>query len=71
MYPLMFLGGLYFPVLHLAYPLKLLVVANPVTYLVNGLRDSLECIRDNSFLAQCACSSLLYSCCANDRSTLV
>lgn len=41
MYPLMFLGGLYFPVLHLAYPLKLLVVANPVTYLVNGLRDSL------------------------------
>lgn len=41
MYPMMFLGGLYFPVLHLTYPLKLIVVANPVTYLVNGLRDSL------------------------------
>lgn len=41
MYPMMFLGGLYFPVTQLSYPLKLAVLVNPVTYLVNGLRHSL------------------------------
>jgi len=41
MYPMMFLGGLYFPVMQLPYPFKLIVLANPVTYLVNGLRHSL------------------------------
>ena len=43
LYPMMFLGGLYFPVGQLPYPIKLVVVVNPVTYLVNGLRHSLEC----------------------------
>lgn len=41
LYPMMFLGGLYFPVGQLPYPIKLVVVVNPVTYLVNGLRHSL------------------------------
>lgn len=40
-YPLMFLGGLYFPVAQLPFPISLFVAVNPVTYLSNGLRDSL------------------------------
>lgn len=40
-YPLMFLGGLYFPVMQVPYPIKLIVLVNPVTYLVNGFRHSL------------------------------
>jgi len=40
-YPLMFLGGLYFPVLGLPFPISLLNQLNPVTYLVNGFRDVL------------------------------
>ncbi len=41
LYPLMFLGGLYFPVMDMPLPIQLFVQGNPVTYLVNGFRDSL------------------------------
>ena len=40
-YPFMVLGGLYFPVTDMPFPINLLVALNPVTYLINGLRDSL------------------------------
>ncbi|MGI6149305.1 MAG: ABC transporter permease [Limnochordia bacterium] len=40
LYPMMFLGGLYFPVMQVPYPLRFLVLVNPVTYLVNGLRHT-------------------------------
>ncbi len=40
-YPLMFLGGLYFPVSNYPFPISIVVLVNPITYLVNGLRDSL------------------------------
>jgi ABC-2 type transport system permease protein len=41
LYPLMFLGGLYFPLEFLPRFLQIFVRINPVTYLINGLRDSL------------------------------
>lgn len=40
-YPLMFLGGLFFPVTDLPGLLRAIVLVNPVTYLINGLRDVL------------------------------
>ncbi len=39
--PLIFLGGLFFPVGNLPLGLKVVVLANPVTYLAAGLRASL------------------------------
>ncbi len=40
-YPMMFLGGLFFPVMGLPGLLRIIVLINPVTYLINGLRDVL------------------------------
>lgn len=40
-YPLIFLGGLFFPVMGLPGFLRIIVLINPVTYLINGLRDTL------------------------------
>lgn len=40
-YPMMFLGGLYFPVHDMPWPLQGIVLVNPVTYLSNGLREAL------------------------------
>ena len=39
--PMMFLGGLFFPVGGLPWLLKVLVLVNPLTYLAEGLRTSL------------------------------
>ncbi len=40
-YPMMFLGGLYFPIEGMPFFIRIISEVNPVTYLVNGLRDSL------------------------------
>ena len=40
-YPLIFLGGLFFPVTNLPGILGIIVRLNPVTYLINGLREAL------------------------------
>ena len=40
-FPLMFLGGLFFPVMELPGVIRWVVLVNPVTYLINGLRDTL------------------------------
>ena len=40
-FPLMFLGGLFFPVMGLPGIIRWIVLINPVTYLINGLRDTL------------------------------
>lgn len=40
-YPMMFLGGLFFPLTELPLFLQIITAVNPVTYLINGLRDSL------------------------------
>jgi len=40
--PMLFLSGIFFPVTGLPVALQVLVYANPVTYLVDGLRVSLE-----------------------------
>lgn len=42
LYPLMFLGGLYFPVGEMPFPISIFVRINPVTYLINGFRESLS-----------------------------
>ena len=39
--PMMFLGGLFFPIGGLPPVLKAIVLANPLTYLADGLRVSL------------------------------
>jgi len=39
--PMMFLGGLFFPISDLPLPLKILMMGNPLTYLADGLRTSL------------------------------
>lgn len=41
LYPMMFLGGLFFPVEHVPAFLQVFIYLNPATYLVNGIRDSL------------------------------
>lgn len=41
-YPMMFLGGLYFPLSGAPAVVRFIVAINPVTYLINGLRDSLN-----------------------------
>ncbi len=40
-YPMMFLGGLYFPIEGMPGPIQLISDINPITYLSNGLRESL------------------------------
>ncbi len=40
-YPMMFLGGLYFPLEGMPGFIRLVTAINPVTYLINGLRESL------------------------------
>jgi len=40
-YPMMFLGGLYFPIEGMPFFIRIISEVNPVTYLVNGLRESL------------------------------
>lgn len=41
LYPIMFLGGLFFPVDHVPVFIRVIVLLNPATYLVNGIRDTL------------------------------
>ena len=41
LYPMMFLGGLFFPVMGVPEIVRVVVLVNPVTYLINGLRDTL------------------------------
>ncbi|MFN2364790.1 MAG: ABC transporter permease, partial [Halarsenatibacteraceae bacterium] len=40
-YPMAFLGGIFFEVSGISGPLGLFVSVNPMTYLVNGMRDTL------------------------------
>lgn len=40
-YPMAFLGGMFFEVTDMSGPLGLFVLINPMTYLVNGMRDAL------------------------------
>lgn len=40
-YPMAFLGGIFFPVTEMPGLIKIIVMINPMTYLVNGLRDTL------------------------------
>ena len=39
-YPMLFLGGVFFPVTDMPGFLQVIILINPVTYLVNGLRDA-------------------------------
>lgn len=41
-YPMAFLGGVFFPVTEMPGLIKIIVMINPMTYLVNGLRDILD-----------------------------
>ncbi|MCS7202689.1 MAG: ABC transporter permease [Dictyoglomus sp.] len=40
-FPLQFLGGIYFPVFHVPWIIRWIVVINPITYLACGIRDTL------------------------------
>jgi len=40
-FPLQFLGGIYFPVTGVPWAIRWIVLINPITYLVSGIRDAL------------------------------